>query len=313
MDRRTFLKTLAMTAAVAAVKPSELLAREGRTSEPQAQGADIPDLVAVMGGEPDEMLLRALAELGGIERYVKPGYKVTIKPNIGWDRTPERAGNTNPLLVGTLVAECFRAGASEVTVFDHTCDNWTKCYQSSGIEDAVKAKGGKMLPANTDNYYREVELPQGQKLHSAKIHEAILDCDVWINVPILKHHGGSNLSAAMKNLMGIVWDRRAFHMNGLNQCIADICTLDKKPVLNIVDAYRTLHSNGPQGRSEEDVKLTKALFAGPDFVTVDTAACRFFSQLRDTPVDTVGYLADGEALQLGTTHLDQVNVKRIKL
>lgn len=82
----------------------------------------------------------------------------------------------------------------------------------------------------------------------AKIHESLIEADAWINVPILKNHGGAKLSCAMKNMMGIVWDRRFFHQNDLQQCIADICTWKKKPVLNIVDAYRMMHQNGPQGK-----------------------------------------------------------------
>ena len=77
-------------------------------------------MVAVMGGEPEVMLDRALSAIGGIGKYIKRGQKVVIKPNIGWDRTPELAGNTNPKLIGALVRKCIQAGASKVTVFDHT-------------------------------------------------------------------------------------------------------------------------------------------------------------------------------------------------
>ena len=98
------------------------------------------------------MLRRALTEVGGIGRFVKKGQKVLVKPNIGWDKTPELAGNTNPKLITELIRQCFAAGASEVTVFDHTCDDWRKCYQSSGIEEAAKAAGAKVVPAHTESY-----------------------------------------------------------------------------------------------------------------------------------------------------------------
>lgn len=87
------------------------------------------------------MLDKALEALGGIGKYIKKGQKVVIKPNIGWDRTPELAGNTNPELIKALVKKCFEAGAEKVTVFDHTCDNWQKCYETSGIAAAVKEAG----------------------------------------------------------------------------------------------------------------------------------------------------------------------------
>lgn len=109
-----------------------------------------------------------------------------MKPNIGWDKVPELAGNTNPKLVAEIVKQCFAAGAKEVTVFDHTCDDWQKCYKNSGIEAVAKAAGAKVMPAHLESYYKPVDLPSGKKMKKAKVHEAILNCDVWINVPILK-------------------------------------------------------------------------------------------------------------------------------
>ena len=200
-----------------------------------------------------------------------------------------------------------------MTVFDHTCDDWIKCYKNSGIEDAAKAAGAKVMPAHQESYYREIALPRGKKMKKAKVHEAILDSDVWINVPILKNHGGANLTISMKNHMGIVWDRGYFHQNDLQQCIADICTLDKKAVLNVVDAYRILKTNGPRGRSASDVVLTKGLFMSQDIVAVDTAAAKFFNQVRTMPLESVKHLANGQALKIGTMDLDTLNIKRIKL
>lgn len=311
MDRRDFLKTLAVTGAVMTVQSSEAMDVLAQTFT-NAGGSKV-DLVAVMGGEPEAMFRRAIAEMGGMKSFIKPGQKVVVKPNIGWDKSPELAGNTNPKLITEIVKQCFAAGAKEVTVFDHTCDDWQKCYKNSGIEAAAKAAGAKVMPAHLESYYRNVSLPQGKKLKNAKIHEAILNCDVWINVPVLKHHGGAQLTISMKNHMGIVWDRGFFHQNDLQQCIADICTLQKKAVLNVVDAYRIVKTNGPQGRSASDVVLTKGLFISQDIVAVDTAAAKFFNQVREMPLDTVGHLTNGEALKIGTMNLDKLNIKRIKI
>ena len=311
MDRRDFLKTLAVAGAAITVQHSEAMDVLAQTFT-NAGGGKV-DMVAVMGGEPEVMFRRAIAEMGGMKAFIKPGQKVVVKPNIGWDKVPALAGNTNPKLVTEIIKQCFAAGAKEVTVFDHTCDDWQKCYKNSGIEAAAKAAGAKVMPAHLESYYRTVSLPQGKKMKTAKIHEAILNSDVWINVPILKNHGGANLTISMKNHMGIVWDRGFFHQNDLQQCIADICTLQKKAVLNVVDAYRILKTNGPRGRSASDVVLTKGLFISQDIVAVDTAAAKFFNQVRDMPLDTVSHLANGQALKIGTMDLDKLNIKRIKI
>lgn len=312
MKRRDFLRAGAIMSASAAVSLKFDSLQAALNSNTIAVET-APDLVAVMGGEPEAMLDKALEALGGIGNFVKKGQKIVIKPNIGWDRTPELAGNTNPQLISALVKKCIEAGASKVTVFDHTCDDWKKCYASSGIETAVKAAGGVIVPANDEKYYKDVSLSQGKSLKSAKIHEALFEADAWINVPVLKNHGGAKLSCAMKNLMGIVWDRRFFHSNDLQQCIADICTWDKKPVLNIVDSYRMLFQNGPQGKSAADVATVKTLIASTDIVATDTASLQFFNQVKKLDLEAVKHIEMGQSHKLGTTDLKNINIKRIKI
>ncbi len=310
MKRRDFLKTGALTGAALSLDFSGLQAALSNNAITVEQA---PEMVAVMGGEPEVMLGKALDALGGIGKFIKKGQKVVIKPNIGWDRAPELASNTNPLLIKALVKKCLEAGAGKVTVFDHTCDNWQKCYESSGIAKAVKEAGGVIVPANDEKYYKEVSIPGGVKLKSAKIHEALIEADAWINVPVLKNHGGAKLSCAMKNYMGIVWDRRFFHQNDLQQCIADICTWKKRPVLNIVDAYRIMHQNGPQGKSTADVATLKSIILSPNIVAIDTAALALFNQVKKLDKAAVGHIGKGEELKLGSSDLKKINIKRIKI
>ena len=310
MKRRDFLKTSVVAGAALSIDFTGLQAALSSNTMAVEQA---PEMVAVMGGEPEVMLDKALDTLGGIGKYIKKGQKVVIKPNIGWDRTPELAGNTNPGLIKALVKKCLEAGAEKVTVFDHTCDNWQKCYESSGIAAAVKEAGGIIMPANDEKYFKEVSIPNGVKVKSAKIHEALIEADAWINVPILKNHGGAKLSCAMKNYMGIVWDRRFFHQNDLQQCIADICTWQKKPVLNIVDAYRMMHQNGPQGKSAADVATLKSMIVSPNIIAIDTAALALFNQVKKLDMEGVSHISKGEELKLGTTDLKKVNIKRIKI
>ena len=310
MKRRDFLKTSVVAGAALSIDFKGLQAALSTNTMAVEQA---PEMVAVMGGEPEAMLDKALETLGGIGNYIKKGQKVVIKPNIGWDRTPELAGNTNPQLIKALVKKCLAAGAEKVTVFDHTCDNWQKCYESSGIAAAVKEAGGTIMPGNDEKYFKEVSIPNGVKVKSAKIHEALIEADAWINVPILKNHGGAKLSCAMKNYMGIVWDRRFFHQNDLQQCIADICTWQKKPVLNIVDAYRMMHQNGPQGKSAADVATLKSIIVSPNIVAIDTAALALFNQVKKLDMEAVGHIGKGEELKLGSTDLKKINIKRIKI
>ncbi len=319
MDRRKFLRSLALTGAATvggtvAIKEDGSLGIMAQSVNAQTSRVTANyDLVAVLGGEPEAMFRKAIAEMGGMGKFIKKGDKVVIKPNIGWDKSPELAANTNPKLVSAVIKECFKAGAKEVTVFDHTCDDWRKCYANSGIEAAAKEAGAKVVPAHQESYYKQVSLPNGKSLKTTKIHEAIVDCDKWINMPVLKNHGGAQMTISMKNYMGIVWDRGFFHANDLQQCIADVCTYDKRPVLNIVDAYRLMKTSGPRGKSAADVVLTKGLFMSQDIVAVDTAAVNFFSQVRDMPLDKVSHISKAQDHKLGNMDLSKLKVRRVKI
>lgn len=267
---------------------------------------DIFDLVAVKGGEPVEMFDKAIESLGGMKSFVKSGQKVLVKPNIGWDAVPERAADTNPSLVARVIEHCFNAGAKDVYVFDNTCDQWNKCYKNSGIEKAVKDAGGKIVPGNSESYYQEVEIKEGKKLKKAKVHELVLDSDVFINVPVLKSHSSTKLTIAMKNLMGVVWDRMYWHRNDLHQCIADYTSFCK-PDLNIVDAYNVMKTNGPRGVSVDDVVQLKSLVISKDIVAVDAAATKIFG----LEPDDIPYITIADEMNIGTKDLSKLNINRI--
>jgi uncharacterized protein (DUF362 family) len=267
------------------------------------------DMVAIMGGNPDAMFDLGIQEYGGIGTFVKKGQKVLIKPNIGWDVIPELAANTNPALVKRIIEHCFRAGAKEVYVFDHTCDNWVNCYKNSGIEKIAKSAGAKVVPANAESYYQEVEIPGAVKLKKTKVHELLLETDVFINVPVLKDHNSTRMTASLKNTMGLVWDRGYMHSGGLDQCIADFALYEKKPALNIIDCYNVMVKHGPQGVSKEDIVQMKSQIITTDWVAGDAAAAKMLG----VPVEKISYIPIAHKMGIGNMNLESLNIKRIKM
>jgi uncharacterized protein (DUF362 family) len=304
MQRRTFLKALGAGAWAGA---GLTLAGRGRRLD-AAEPAAVPDLVAVRNGAPEALFDRGIEALGGMGRFVRKGQTVVVKPNIGWNVPPERAANTNPRLVRRIIEHCLQAGAREVYVFDHTCDAWRDSYRASGIEQAVKDAGGKLAPGNSESYFQTVAVPNGRRLRQAREHELVLKSDVLINVPVLKSHGGARLTVAMKNLMGVVWDRGEWHANDLHQCIADFATY-RKPDLNVVDAYNVLQRHGPRGVSEADVANMRSQLLSTDLVTADAAAAKLFG----LEPDTVDYIRIAHDMGVGRKDLENLAIRRIAL
>ncbi|TFG64018.1 MAG: DUF362 domain-containing protein [Spirochaetales bacterium] len=305
MSRREFLGRLAGAGAAAA--GAVLLGSAGKLFA-QDRSGQYPDLVAVRNGEPGQMFDSAIAALGGMAGFVKKGARVVIKPNMAWEREAETGANTNPQLVGRIVEHCFNAGASKVYVFDHSVSYWKNCYRVSGIEKAVKDAGGQTVPADTEGYYEKVKIPGASMLKELKVHELILESDVFINVPVLKDHSSTRITMAMKNLMGTVWDRSWYHRYGLHQCIAEFC-LFRKPDLNVLDAYRITLRNGPSMAQLKDTELKKNLVVSRDIVALDTAGTLIFGEKPER----IGYIVQASQNNIGTMNLDSLNIKRLAL
>ncbi len=307
MDRRDFLKSCLATGVglgMGSLPGIPLAKAAGQAFG--FEGPGNPDIVAVRNGEPEVMFDRGMAAMGGMGRFVKPGQKVAIKPNISWDSKPEFAGDTNPALVNRIIQHCLEAGAGKVVVFDHTIEHWKRCWESSQIAAAEQA-GGIMAPGDAERYY--VNRPvQGRELKQVQVHEALLEADVLISVPILKHHGGAGMTGSIKNFMGAVWDRRFYHRTDLQQCIADFLTV-RKPDLTVMDAYRVMTGNGPRSGNLADVKLMKMQILSTDIVAADAAGARLLGR---NPED---YWHIRYAMEMGFGVMDpqRLNFRRLSL
>lgn len=276
---------------------------------PENAAAAHPDLVAVQGSSTATALDKGIEALGGMQRFVRPGQTVLIKPNMGWAVAPEGGANTNPLLVKRLAEICAQAGAKKITCFDNPCDHWRNAYSDSGIERAARDAGVIVAPPHSESYYQSVQIAGGRILRQAKVHELYMEADVIINVPVLKHHGGAGLSSAMKNLMGVVWDRHFYHARGLDQCIADFTAFARRPALNVVDAGRVMLTGGPRGRADSRFKVLDMLILSPDIVAADTASALSFGARPEN----FAYIAMAAALGVGKASLDGLDVRRVRV
>ncbi len=265
-------------------------------------------VAVVRGSDPEAITMRALAAIGGIERFVKAGYDVIVKPNMcNAYNGPEYASTTNPQVMATVVKMCLGAGAKRVRVMDYPFAGSPQgAYHKSGIEEAIKAVGGEMEIMAPMGFV-ETAIPDGVDLKSWKIYKPVLEADLVINVPIAKHHGSARLTLAAKNLMGVIQDRGQLHRN-LGQRIADIASA-VKPQLTIVDAVRILMANGPTGGNLADVKEMNTIIASHDFVAADAYATSLF----DMKPEDISYIVNGAKMGLGTRDLASIKIEKLEI
>ena len=311
LSRRDFLKLSGLTTASLALMgtgcsaPAAAPATSRQVTQP---GTDQAYLAVARGADPEAIVQGALAAVGGIERFVKSGNEVVIKPNISVDyHTPEYAATTNPDVVAALVKLALWAGAKRVRVMDMPFGGTPEsAYAISGIEAAVKAAGGEMEVMSPVKFAK-YDIPDGKSIQSWEIYSDIIEADVLIDVPIAKHHSLARLTLGGKNLLGAVSKPNLIHQS-LAQRIADLASVIR-PTLTVVDAYRILKDHGPTSGSLNDVQETHTIIASHDMVAADAYGATLFG-LKGEDVPFVKKCAE---MGLGTLDLTGVKVEEINV
>lgn len=310
MERRRFLQdmtSLSLSCFLVLHWPFSCLA----TPVQRQSGPIGPGLSKVgLGKDKDyqRLVRQVVALIGGMGAFVKPGFRVVIKPNISWDRSPEMGATTHPLVVRTLAEMALEAGASQVRIFDRTCNEARRCYQNSGILPAIKAMDNRKVQCEyiDRRKFTTVTIPQGRVLKGWDIYRDALEADCYINVPIAKQHGLAGLSLGIKNNMGILGGNRGQLHRKLDQNLADLATVIR-PALTVIDATRILLRNGPQGGKIRDVQITDTIIASSDPVAADACATMLFGREPDEIGTTVA------AADMGLGIMQQDRINRIEL
>jgi uncharacterized protein (DUF362 family) len=303
MDRREFLKQVCLwSAGLSLSVPRFRIVPEVLAMERQP-----PLLVYARGKDYSDLVTRVVGSLGGMEQFVKPGDKVVVKPNIGWDRNPGQAANTHPLVVKALVEQALAAGAARVMVFDRTCNEERRCYVNSGIRDALGAvKDRRLRVYHPDSRkYVPVDVERGKAVRRLEIYKDALEADSYINVPVAKHHSLSRLTLGLKNSMGVLGGDRGKMHHDLGQKLADLATV-VRPTLTVIDATRILLRSGPQGGDLKDVKVMDTVIASADPVAADAYATTLFDLQPEAIESTKA------AFRMGLGEMQIANMKIVR-
>ena len=239
-----------------------------------ADAAEGPVLAVAEGKDYAQVTRNAIAALGGMKRFVKAGDVVVVKPNMGWDRTSEQAANTNPVVVRAVVEEALRAGAKKVKVFDRSCNDERRCYVNSGIAAALKGMKNVELKYIETERFKKVQL-KGKVLSEWELYDEALNADVFINVPVAKHHQLTKVTLGLKNIMGVMGGNRGSLHKHIDEALADVNGVLKSHLV-VIDATRVLTAHGPQGGSLSDVKFLNKVIASRDIVAADAYAATLF-------------------------------------
>ena len=262
--------------------------------------------VWVFTGEEKKSLVAAAVKTilanGGFGKGVS---RMALKVNAGWARTPEQGANTHPDLVDAFLESVKKAGINEIVLPELACAPAKTSFAMSGIAAVAMKHGATMVDLSIHHdEFIPVQIPGGKKLTEAKVARDFIDPKtVVVNMPVAKHHGGAQLSIAMKNWMGAVQDRGYWHRNNLHQCIADFSSFIK-PAWTIIDATRTMMDSGPQGPGT--LKHPNQVIVSRDQVAADAVASTLFVESPGK----IGYLRIAGEMGIGVSDLNRIAIHR---
>ncbi len=186
---------------------------------------------------------------------------------------------------------------------DNTTNQAQRCYARSGIAEAAKAAGAKTPYVNPFRLKRMALA--GEWLKEWEVFTDFVEADKLINMPIAKHHSLSRLTLGMKNWLGAIGGSRNQLHQRLDEAMVDLAAFFK-PELTVLDAYRILVRNGPQGGRTSDTRLQKTVVAGTDAVAIDTLGASFFDL---TPHD-LPYLELARRRGLGESNIEKIAIEK---
>ena len=274
----------------------------------QALAAQEPDLVLVKG-EPAAATRKAVDLLGGMASFVRPGDKVVIKPNMSFDQPAEAGTNTHPAVVQALAGLCSQAGASKISVLDHTLRGAEMCLEKSGIREASRAvERCEIDTRSAPSQFKTVGIPDGRQLRSTEVMQEVLAADVLIAAPTAKHHSSTGVSLSLKGMMGLIYNRSEMHWKyDLHESIVDLCTLLKAD-LTVIDASYALTENGPSGPGK--VVTLETVIASRDMVAADAKAVELVKWYgRSIPPSKVKHIRLAHERGLGSMDLGRLRQK----
>ncbi len=316
LGRREFLTRAGKAAAsIAAAGAVSYIAYDGKGPGPSLESEELvslPDfsvpqrpgqVISIVKG-PDRVksAAKAIELLGEMERFVKSGDRVVIKPNVAFASPPMLSATANPQLVAEVARLCYKAGAKKVSVTDNPINDPASCFAISGIAKAAASVGAEVIMPK-HYLFKNTTLAGGRLIRNWPIFYGPLEkADKLIGIAPVKDHHRSGASMTMKNFYGILGGRRNIFHQDINTIIAELAMM-VKPTLVILDGTETMMTNGPTGGSISDLKRTNTLIASTDCVAADSYGCCLLDlKVRDLP-----YLAKAEAAGAGTTDYESLN------
>lgn len=248
---------------------------------------------------------KAIDMLGGIERFIKPGDVVLVKPNVAFASSPVLGATTHPDTLSTIIKLCYDRGrAKQVFVTDNPINDPQSCFTFSGIGKAASDAGAKVLLPK-ESLFEPVSIEGASLIQKWPVLTGSLEgVTKLIGVSPLKDHHRSGASMTMKNWYGLLGGQRGLFHQQIHQIITELAMM-VKPTFVVLDGSMAMKSNGPTGGSVEDLIKTDTVIASTDMVAADT----YGAGLLGMDISKLAYIVKAEREGIGSMDYRSLGIK----
>ncbi|MDH3575643.1 MAG: DUF362 domain-containing protein [Desulfobacteraceae bacterium] len=259
--------------------------------------------MSIVRGEDRVATLRmALKSLGGVETFIKKGDRVLLKVNAAFASPAMLSATTHPAIITEMTQLCFRAGAASVVVTDNPINDPTSCFTLTGIADAARSAGARVLLPR-DDLFSPMTVKDAKLIRNWPVlYKPFTDISKVIGMAPLKDHHRSGASMTMKNWYGLLGGRRNIFHQDIHSIIMELAMM-VKPSFVILDATTSMMTNGPTGGSLSDLKNTNTMIVSTDQVAADA----FGASLLGRSLDELPFIGKAEAAGIGTADYHKLN------
>lgn len=255
-----------------------------------------------------ESVERAVELAGGLG--LNEGDVVVVKPNAKNQSQPGYGIVTDPRVVEACVGIALKEGAGKVKIAEGAAyptgayDTFA-AFQTSGIMGIAKRWDVELVDLNSYDSL-DVDIDGGLVLDRVRVGWSVMEADAVLNVPVLKTHRGTLLSACLKNIgVGCATreEKKRLHRLGIDEGIVDVYSA-VRPRFNVVDGIVALEGDGPN-LPPGKAKRLGLIVAGKDGLAVDAVCARI---MGIEPLK-VKHLRLASERGLGVSDLERIEVK----
>ncbi len=248
-----------------------------------------------------EAIERQFELLGGVEKFVRRGDRVLLKPNFIAPKARHHATQTDPAVILETARILKDIGVRPFVGDSPAWGNVFACVKKLKMEEELRKLDVPVKQLDKTRWCRA-----GEKGTKVGISSVALDADVIFNMPKLKTHQQLTATFAVKNMFGCVTGKRKalwhFRKGGNAEDFCEFLIDIYKflnPAVTIIDGVVAMDGPGPISGRARDLGW---LIGGTDPIACEAVCCK----LINISADDVPIIQTANKIGFGCSNVEKI-------